>query len=142
MDDVTEIVTDAPAADPMDRLGHLLIRAHNGDTLDPFFIEGHPNIAYKEGRLVRSCFYYSVVMNERLAVLYDNDGAGGMCDLEPYEIVAVWRTPRLMESLGVTFEDLRAGKADIGPGPAPEPCWRHAASDPKWAGEPEAAPAP
>ncbi len=116
--------TGGPPLSPMDRLGHLLIRAHNGDDLDPFFVEGHPAMAYREDRLVRSCFYYSVVMTPKLTVLYDNDGAGGMCTLDPVEIAAVWRTPELMDSLGVRFEDLQAGTAELGAARPPEPCWR------------------
>ncbi len=108
----------------MDLLGHLLIRAHNGDVLDPFFVEGHPALAPRGDRIVRSCFYYSVVVTPRVTALYDNDGRGGMCTLDPSEIAAVWRTPRLLAALGASFETLADGTADLNGKTVPEPCWR------------------
>lgn len=122
----------------MDLLGHLLIRAHNGDDLDPFFVEGHPALAPSDGRIVRSCFYYSVVVTPRVTALYDNDGRGGMCTLHPSEIAAVWRTPRLLEALGASFESLSNGTAELEGKAVPEPCWRADGFSP----EPEGTPAP
>ncbi|WP_414476431.1 hypothetical protein [Microvirga sp. M2] len=29
--------------DPMTDVGHLLIRAYNGDQFDPFMVDGHPS---------------------------------------------------------------------------------------------------
>lgn len=115
---------------PMDLLGHLLIRAHNGDDLDPFFVPGHPAMEHRGDRLVRSCFYYSVVVTPRVTAVYDNDGAGGMCSMDPSEIAAVWRTPRLLEALGVDFESLSNGTADVEGKAVPEPCWRAGAPSP------------
>jgi len=115
--------------DAMGRLGHLLIRAHNGDDLDPFFVTGHPAMSEREDRLVRGCFYYSVVVTPRITAVYDNEGAGGMCTMDPVEIAAIWRTPRLLEALGITFEGLRDGTASLDGASVPAPCWRP--DDPK-----------
>lgn len=111
-------------ADPMDRLGHLLIRAYNRDDLDPFFIRGHPNMEQRPDRIVRSCFYYSVVMTPKLTAVFDNDGAGGMCTLEPHELSAIWRTPDLLAEIGVAFDDLRDGSAIFEDRPLPPPLCR------------------
>lgn len=129
-------------ADPMDRLGHLLIRAYNRDDLDPFFVPGHPNMEQRHDRIVRSCFYYSVVMTPKLTAVFDNDGAGGMCTLEPHELSAIWRTPDLLAELGVAFEDLRDGSAVFEDRSLPPPLLRPNHDwDPK-AEEPESPPAP
>lgn len=110
--------------DPMDRLGHMLIRAYNRDDLDPFFVRGHPNMAERPDRIVRSCFYYSVVMTPRLTAIFDNDGAGGMCTLEPHELSAIWRTPDLLAELGVSFDALRDGSAVLHDRPLSPPPFR------------------
>ena len=112
------------APDPMDRLGHLLIRAYNRDDLDPFFVRGHPNMEQRTDRIVRSCFYYSVVMTPKLTIVFDNDGAGGMCTLEPHELSAIWRTPDLLAELGVGFDELRDGSAVFEDRPLPPPLYR------------------
>ncbi len=112
------------APDPMDRVGHLLIRAYNRDELDPFFVRGHPNMEAHDERLVRSCFYYSVVMTPKVTAVFDNDGAGGMCTLEPHELSALWKTPDILGVLGVTFEDLRDGTADFEDRALPPPLHR------------------
>ncbi|MDE4914581.1 hypothetical protein [Methylobacterium sp. 092160098-2] len=123
-------------AGPMDRVGHLLIRAYNGDDLDPFFIAGHPAMAERPDRLVRACFYYAVVMMPKVTLVFDNDGAGGMCTMDPLEISAVWRTPDILDALGVTFESLGDGSARFEDRPLPPPLARpniEWAEDPKWA---------
>lgn len=94
----------------MDQLGHLLIRAYNGDTFDPFFIPCHPHWT-QEGHIVRACFYYAIIVTDKLTFLFDNDGRGGMCDLVPEELGAIWRTRDLLETFGVTLEALRDGSA-------------------------------
>jgi hypothetical protein len=101
----------AASADPMDRLGHLLIRAYNGDDLDPFFVHGHPAMVQTEDRIVRSCFYYSVVMTPKVTALFDNEGRGDMCTLELHELSGLWKTPDLLAALGVGFEELMDGTA-------------------------------
>jgi hypothetical protein len=133
----------------MDRVGHLLIRAYNGDDLDPFFIAGHPAMAERPDRLVRACFYYAVVMTPKVTLVFDNDGAGGMCTMDPLEISAVWRTPDILDALGVTFEALGDGSADFADRPIPAPLARPNVEwieNPKWIGDPQVdetpAPAP
>lgn len=110
--------------DAMDRLGHLLIRAYNGDDLDPFFVKGHPSLESTETRVIRSCFYYSVVMTPKVTALFDNDGRGGMCTLEPHELSGLWKTPELLSALGVAFEELRDGTAAFEDRPLPPPFCR------------------
>lgn len=145
----SHVTADVPHYEPgaMDRLGHLLIRAYNGDELDPFFISGHPAMAERPDRLVRACFYYAVVMTPKVTVVYDNDGAGGMCTMDPLEISAVWRTPDVLDALGVTFEALVDGSADFEDRPLPAPLARpniEWTEDPKWTEEPktDATPSP
>jgi len=127
----------AAVTDPMDRLGHMLIRAYNGDGLDPFFVSGHPSVPPRDGLIVRACFYYAVLMTPKLTVLYDNFGAGGMCTLGAEEVSAVWRTPELLGALGVGFEALKAGTANLAAESVPAPAWRYEADL-----ETEADPAP
>jgi hypothetical protein len=131
---------------PLDRVGYLLIRAYNNDTLDPFFIRGHPAMSERPERLVLACFYYAVVMTPKVTAVFDNDGAGGMCTMDVREISALWRTPDVLEALGVTFEDLRTGTAVFEDRPLPEPLCRPNidwAEDDKFAETPSgAAPAP
>ncbi|MGU3661172.1 hypothetical protein [Methylobacterium fujisawaense] len=134
---------DVPRYEPgaMDRVGHLLIRAYNGDELDPFFIAGHPAMAERPDRLVRACFYYAVVMTPKVTLVFDNDGAGGMCTMDPLEISAVWRTPDILDALGVTFEALGDGSADFEDRPLPAPLARPNVDwteNPKWMGDPQA----
>lgn len=129
--------------DPMDRLGHLLIRAYNGDDLDPFFVPGHPSLAPNGSRIVRSCFYYSVVVTPKVTALFDNDGRGGMCTLELHELSGLWKTPDLLAALGVGFEELRDGTAAFVDRPLPPPFCRPNMDWPLDAGEqPAAAPLP
>ena len=100
--DTHEAKADQGAApDPMDRLGHLLIRAYNGDDLDPYFVKGHPNLESTATRVIRSCFYYSVVMTPKVTALFDNDGRGGMCTLDPHELSGLWKSPDLLAAGGV-----------------------------------------
>ena len=122
--------------DPMDRLGHLLIRAYNRDDFDPFFVRGHPSMEQRPDRIVRSCFYYSVVMTPKLTAIFDNDGAGGMCTLEPHELSALWRTPDLLAELGVAFDELRDGCAVFEDRPLPPPLCR---PNVDWDDDPKAA---
>jgi hypothetical protein len=105
------MIPPTPPPDPLDRLSHLLIRAYNGDDLDPFLLRGHPAMPQTEARLVRACFYYAVVMTPKATWLFDNDGRGGMCEMAVHEIAAVWRTPRLLAALGTDFEAVRSGAA-------------------------------
>ncbi len=114
-------MADAVPSDALDRLSHLLIRAYNGDGLDPFFVRGHPAMPQTERRLVRACFYYAVVMTPRATWLFDNDGRGGMCEMAPHEIAAVWRTPELLAAAGTSFEALRDGGGRLAIGAAPPP---------------------
>lgn len=115
---------EGAAPDPMDRLGHLLIRAYNGDDLDPYFVKGHPNLESTATRVIRSCFYYSVVMTPKVTALFDNDGRGGMCTLDPHELSGLWKTPDLLAALGVGFEELRDGTAALEDRPLPPPFCR------------------
>lgn len=129
--------------DPMDRLGHLLIRAYNGDELDPFFVRGHPGLEAAETRIVRSCFYYSVIVTPKVTALFDNDGRGGMCTLELHELSGLWKTPDLLAVLGVGFEELRDGTAAFEDRPLPPPFCRPNVDWPLDAEEqPATAPAP
>jgi hypothetical protein len=107
--------------DPLDRIGHLLIRAYKGDQIDPFFVRGHPSMPETESRLVRACFYYAIIVTPKATWLFDNGGRGGMCEMAEHEIAAVWRTPTLLAALGTDFEALRDGKAHITATSAPKP---------------------
>lgn len=95
-------------------------------------IEGHPLIPHREGHLVRACFYYAVVIGPRVAILYDNFGRGGMCDMHPDEIVAIWHTRDLLSALGTSFECLLAGNTTLSSAPIPEPTLNQAALDALW----------
>jgi hypothetical protein len=121
-------MSDAPASqpqdlpsDPMTDVGHLLIRAYNGDQFDPFMVIGHPSRTEQPDVIIRSCFYYSILMTPKITMLYDNCGRGGMCDMTVDEISVIWKTPALLESLGITFEALQSGKAVITATEAPKP---------------------
>jgi hypothetical protein len=100
------------ATDPMDRLGHVLIRSVTRDDLDPYFVHGHPQWNRPQD-MVRACFYYAVALGDVFTVVLDNDGRGGMCEMVLHEIVAVWKTTDLLASLGLSLEDLRAGTAVV-----------------------------
>jgi hypothetical protein len=121
-------MTDAPTSqpqdlpnDPMSDVGHLLIRAYNGDQFDPFFVQGHPSMGEQSDRIVRACFYYAIVMTPKITMLYDNCGRGGMCDMTIDEVSVIRKTPALLEKLGTTFEALQAGTAVITATEAPKP---------------------
>lgn len=121
-------MTDASASqpqdlpsDPMTDVGHLLIRAYNGDQFDPFFVVGHPSRTKEPNVIIRSCFYYSILMTPKITMIYDNSGRGGMCDMTVDEISVIWKTPALLESLGTTFEALQDGTAVITAKEAPKP---------------------
>lgn len=121
MTDVASSETPNLPADPMTDVGHLLIRAYNGDHFDPFFVQGHPSMGEQTDRIVRACFYYAIVMTPKITMIYDNCGRGGMCDMTPDEISVIWKTPALLEQLGTTFEALQAGTAVITATEAPKP---------------------
>ena len=91
------------------RLGHAIIRSYNGDDLDPHFLDGHPNLGRDRHAVVRSCFYHSVLVTPKMAMLFDNMGRGGMCHMSLDEFSALWDTPALLRSLGLTWEQLRDG---------------------------------
>jgi hypothetical protein len=82
-------------------------------------VVGHPGMPQSDRRIVRACFYYAVVVNPKVTLLFDNYGRGGMCDLVPDEIQAIWRTPELLAALGVDFESVRDGSAVLGEAPVP-----------------------
>ena len=99
------------------RLGHRLIRAYNGDTLDPFML---PSVS--PGEIMCSCFYYSVAIHPTITLLYDNFGRGGMCDHVWEEVQAAWPTRDILDRIGMTYEDLQACVDDVREVPAmPEP---------------------
>lgn len=103
--------------DPVTELAHRVIRAYNGDDFAPFMVPGCAD----RGRIERHCFYYSLLVEETITVLLDNGGRGGMCELIPEEIGAVWLTETLLHALGVTLAELSEGSAVLGTGPVPRP---------------------
>ncbi|MBD2745877.1 hypothetical protein IC232_04110 [Microvirga sp. BT688] len=121
MTDVATAETPNLPVDPMTDVGHLLIRAYNGDQFDPFFVSGHPSRTLEPDVIIRSCFYYSILMTPKITMIYDNCGRGGMCDMTPDEISVIWKTPALLDQLGTTFEALQAGTAVITATEAPKP---------------------
>jgi len=112
-----------PNQDPVTDLAHRLIEREANDASRPFMVSGHPFLKQRHDRLVRSCFYYTVMITPRVTALYDNWDKGGMCDLTPHELRAIWKTPRLLLELGVTFEDLQAGTALPGDSSVSPPDW-------------------
>ena len=121
MTDIAPSEAPSRPADPMTDVGHLLIRAYNGDKFDPFFVQGHPSMGEQSERIVRACFYYAIVMTPGVTMIYDNCGRGGMCDMASDETAVIWRTPALLEKLGTTYEALQAGTAVITATEAPKP---------------------
>ena len=109
---------DQTPLDPMTALSHKIIRTSCGDDFDPFMLG---NGSDPEPVIVRSCFYYAVVMTEKTTVMFDNFGRGGMCDMVPEEMVACWDTPALLESQGVSFSDLQTGTAQLREATLPKP---------------------
>lgn len=95
-----------PSFEALTELSHKLIRQACKDDFDPFMIGNHSEPGQP---LVRACFYYAVVMTDQHTVLFDNEGRGGMCSLATEEMVAVWDTPALLASQGLTLEQMRAG---------------------------------
>ena len=90
-----------PKIDAFTGLSHKLIRAACRDEFDPFMLQGE-----EDGVKIRACFYYAILMTPRTTLLLDNHGRGGMCDMLPEEVVAVWDTPKLLSSQGVDWETM------------------------------------
>ena len=120
--DITE-PSSIPAPDAATDLAHRLIRFAAHDTFDSFMVHGHPFLQPWDDQVVRACFYYALVVTPKIAILYDNDDAGGMCRLEADEVRAVWRTLALLAAFGTDFEALRDGKAILAQGRVPKPAW-------------------
>lgn len=102
--------------DILTQLSHKMIQQAIGDNFDPFMLQWeqqHPGV---QGR---SCFYYAVMTTPHHAVLFDNLGKGGMCDLSFEEICAVWPIEQLLESQGIEESDFNA-KSDLPDNPIPK----------------------
>ncbi len=96
--------------DALAAYANALIRAHNGDDLDPFIVQGHPRWGAGPKAIVASCFYYAIVSTPKVTILFDNDGRGGMCDLSVEEVQAAWATRDLLDAIGTSFDDLHDGR--------------------------------
>ena len=114
MDDTTP----RPPSDSLTLLSHKLIRTACRDDFDPFMVGTPPE---QEGPAVRACFYYAVAVTPMHTVLFDNQGRGGMCDLVPEEMVAVWNTPALLASQGMSMEALHVPLPALPDAPIPSP---------------------
>lgn len=112
--------SDCPAEtqDPLTLLSHKLIRTACRDDFDPFMVGTKPD---NDGPIVRACFYYAVVVTPKHTVLFDNEGRGGMCDFTPDEMLAAWETPALLESQGITLDQLHLPGHALGDQAVPKP---------------------
>ncbi len=110
--------TPSPPSDGLTLLSHKLIRTACQDDFDPFMIGTPPD---QDGPIVRACFYFAVVVTPKHTVVFDNQGRGGMCDLSPEEMVAVWDTAPLLASQGMSMETLHVPLPELPDVPVPSP---------------------
>lgn len=101
--------TSPPWLDQAGQLTHALIRHQCQDGLDPYLVHGHPSWVGADASpstCIRACFYYTAIVDDDFTLLLDNQGQGGMCNLELWEVAAVWDTQELLDALGWTQADL------------------------------------